>query len=205
MPKLFANGSNCLASRIQWDDHALLRQAYKGLARRIKNEMVHHDHPVTLQDLCKLIQTIDHHYWEWKAEVTREANPMSRVDPRNDLKIGKNPEAVPKSKAPENPKPSLDLIGKLGKDGKLTPQERQRRMDNSLCLFCGKPGILPKNARNRQPSQPEPMPPSPSYRSPSWRRQKKIEQPPTPRTPQGLCLISSCTNYCHPQRLHYHS
>ena len=34
---------NRLASRIQWDDHALLRQAYKGLARRIKNEMVHHD------------------------------------------------------------------------------------------------------------------------------------------------------------------
>ena len=42
---------NHLASRIQWGDHALLRQAYKGLARHIKNEMVHHDRPVTLQDL----------------------------------------------------------------------------------------------------------------------------------------------------------
>src|SRR5882724_11986786 len=26
---------------------------------------------------------------------------------------------------------------KLGKDGKLTPQERQHRLDNKLCLFCG--------------------------------------------------------------------
>ena len=34
---------NCLASCIQWDNHALLRQAYKGLAHCIKNEMVHHD------------------------------------------------------------------------------------------------------------------------------------------------------------------
>ena len=34
---------NRLASRIQWDDHTLLRQAYKGLAHHIKNEMVHHD------------------------------------------------------------------------------------------------------------------------------------------------------------------
>ena len=34
---------NHLASRIQWDDHALLWQAYKGLAHRIENEMVHHD------------------------------------------------------------------------------------------------------------------------------------------------------------------
>jgi hypothetical protein len=30
-----------------------------------------------------------------------------------------------------------DLTGKLGKDGKLTQEERQRRMDNNLCLFCG--------------------------------------------------------------------
>ena len=34
---------NRLASHIQWDDHTLFWQAYKGLACRIKNEMVHHD------------------------------------------------------------------------------------------------------------------------------------------------------------------
>ena len=106
--------------------------------------MVHHDRPVTLQDLRKLVQTIDHRYWERKAEVIREANPTSRVDPRNDPKIVKNPEAAPKNKAPEIPKPGPELIGKLGKDGKLTPQERQRRMDNSLCLFCGKTGHIAK-------------------------------------------------------------
>ena len=106
--------------------------------------MVHHNWPVTLQDLHKLVQTIDHRYWEWKAEVTRKANPMSRVDPRNNPKTGKNPEATPKGKSPENPKPVPDFVGKLGKDGKLTPQERQRRMDNSLCLFCGKTGHIAK-------------------------------------------------------------
>ena len=34
---------NHLASCIQWDDHALLWQAYKGLAHCIKDEIVHHD------------------------------------------------------------------------------------------------------------------------------------------------------------------
>ena len=58
---------NRLASHIQWDDHALLWQAYKGLAHHIKNEMVHHDQPITLLDLCKLVQAIDYHYWERKA------------------------------------------------------------------------------------------------------------------------------------------
>ena len=106
--------------------------------------MVHHNWPVTLQDLSKLVQAIDHCYWERKAEVTHEANSVSRVDPRYDLKTSKNPEAAPKGKALENPKPSPDLTGKLGKDGKLTPQECQHRMDNSLCLFCGKTGHIAK-------------------------------------------------------------
>ena len=73
-----------------------------------------------------------------------KANPASRVDPWNNLKTGKNPEAVPKGKALENPKPSPDLTGKLGKGGKITPQEHQHRMDNSLCLFCRKTGHIAK-------------------------------------------------------------
>ena len=40
-----------------------------------------------------------------------------------------------KSKSAPNP-----LSDKLGKDGKLTPQERQRRFDNNLCMFCGGTG-----------------------------------------------------------------
>ena len=110
--------------------------------------MVHHDRPVTLQDLRKLIQAIDHCYWERKAKVVCEANPASRVDPRNDPKTSKNPEAAPKGKALENPKPSPNLTGKLGKDGKLTPQEHQSRMDNSLCLFCRKTGQIAKDCPN---------------------------------------------------------
>ena len=51
---------------------------------------------------------------------------------------------MPKGKSPENPKPIPDFVGKLGRDGKLTPQERQCRMDNSLCLFCGKTGHIAK-------------------------------------------------------------
>lgn len=33
----------------------------------------------------------------------------------------------------------------LGPDGKLKPEERQRRMDNNLCLRCGKPGHTVNN------------------------------------------------------------
>ena len=46
-------------------------------------------------------------------------------------------------KSKETPKTQStkpDLTGKLDSKGKLTQQERQHRIDNNLCLFCGKPG-----------------------------------------------------------------
>ena len=104
--------------------------------------MVHHDQPITLLDLHKLVQAINYHYWTQKAEIMREANPTSKVDPKGDPKAGRNPKTMPmpKGKAPENlkPSPESDMTRKLGKDGKLTLQEHRHLMDNSLCLFCGK-------------------------------------------------------------------
>jgi hypothetical protein len=61
-----------------------------------------------------------------------------------------------------------DLVGKFGPDGKLTPQEKQRRMDNNLCLLCADPGhrVLhcPKATKarsvNPETSDPSPQPTS---------------------------------------------
>ena len=41
-------------------------------------------------------------------------------------------------------KPNPDLSLKLGKDGKLTQAERQRRFEQNLCLFCSKTGHITK-------------------------------------------------------------
>ena len=38
-----------------------------------------------------------------------------------------------------------DLSTKLGKDGKLTQQERQCRFEQNLCMFCGKGGHVAKD------------------------------------------------------------
>ena len=43
------------------------------------------------------------------------------------------------------PKPSSDLAPKLGADRRLTQKERQYRIDQKLCLFCGKPGHMAKD------------------------------------------------------------
>jgi len=52
---------------------------------------------------------------------------------------------VPKSHTPtEAPSTSFAqrIADLLGPDGKLKPEERQRHMDNGLCLCCGEPGHM---------------------------------------------------------------
>src|SRR5882724_35885 len=53
-----------LAACIEWGNAALHRQAYNGLAKHIKDDMVHHNKPNTLTGLQNLIQAIDAHYRE---------------------------------------------------------------------------------------------------------------------------------------------
>ena len=48
-----------LATCVQWGEAALCRQAYNGLAKCIKDDMVHHDKPNTLSGLWKFIQAFD--------------------------------------------------------------------------------------------------------------------------------------------------
>src|SRR6266481_3243872 len=82
---------NRLSSRIKWGEAALHRQAYNGLARHIKNEMVHHPKPTSLADLRKLVQAIDSWYWECKVEITHDSATTStcqeaKPNPKTDKK-----------------------------------------------------------------------------------------------------------------------
>ena len=145
-----------LSSHVYWGKAALLRQAYNGLAKWIKNEIVHHDKPTTPSGLRRLVQAIDACYWECKVEITWKtpaANSSSNRSEKNDNK-GKgslqskqknnnnlsSSSSQNKGKSSE-PKKMLtpNLSSKLGKDRKLDPQERQRRLDKNLCLVCGAP------------------------------------------------------------------
>jgi len=155
-----------LATHIQWDEAALWRQAYNGLTKCIKDDMVHHDKLNTLSGLWKLVQAIDAQYWEWCGEVSHKTHASGtsrnkteqKSDSSNsDNKSGKcssqskqknNNSGSTQSKCSTSeqkksttPHPSL----KLGKDRKLTPQERQRCLTTNFAFFCGTSGHITKD------------------------------------------------------------
>lgn len=158
---------NRLAIRTGWDDGVLRHRYYSGLAERIKDIMGQQGKPTTLDEMKFLAHSIDSRHWERLREKSRAGRSKSDSHDKSDSKNNKSDD---KGKTPasgsnqsnqsknnnksNNNKPakpasssgnSASIADKLGKDGKLTQEERQRRFDNNLCLFCGGTGHTAKN------------------------------------------------------------
>ena len=176
-----------LAVRTGWDDSVLRHRYYSGLAERIKDVMGQQGKPATLDDMRTLAHSIDSRYWERTREKSRSGKSKADASDKSDHKSDKpddknkpgsssgNNNNRNKGKANSGKPASTSssssstpsIADKLGKDGKLTPQERQRRFDNNLCLFCGGTGHTAKDcskasssaaktkARAAQASEPE--------------------------------------------------
>jgi len=144
---------------------ALRRLFYSGLLDCLKDEIARVGKPLPLHGLWALCQEIDARYWECKDEIARTTKSQSTASPAkssdsggNSSKSGKekskagntsSPAAAGSSKTTNNPSSSgsnrPDLTNKLGKDGKLTTDERKRHLDNNLCMFCRGPGHFVDN------------------------------------------------------------
>jgi hypothetical protein len=148
---------NRLAIQTGWDDGVLRHRYYSGLAERIKDVMGQQGKPTTLDAMKLLAHSIDARYWERYREKSRsdKSKPDKTDKPEN--KSDSTPKSDKKGDKPKKGKADSDsgkqssaagsssVPEKLGKDGKLTPQERQRRFDNNLCMFCGGVGHVAKD------------------------------------------------------------
>jgi Domain of unknown function (DUF4939) len=153
-----------LAARVEWGDAALRRQLYKGLPDRIKDDIARVGKPNKLSELRAMIQAFDARYWERRSEITRDSAKTERSNDKgksvqtsntNDRKTqhsgkpnpnnsGNSGKSGNSSNNSGNAKKPSDLSTKLGSDGKLTAEERKRRYENNLCLFCGRTGHVAK-------------------------------------------------------------
>jgi len=138
---------------------------YSGLPDHLKDEIARVGKPLTLHGLRALCQEIDARYWERKDEISRTTKTQSTSSPTKSSNSGGNSSNSGQEKSKTgNPSSSTnssgsskatsnqsssgsrpDLTNKLGKDGKLTADERKRRLDNNLCMFCGGTGHFVDN------------------------------------------------------------
>jgi len=160
---------NRLASQVQdYGDGVLCRLFYSGLPDRLKDEIARVGKPLTLHGLRALCQEIDTRYWERKDEISRTMKSQPTSSPTKPSNSGGNSSNSGQeksktgnssssansgsSKATSNQSTSgsrPDLTNKLGKDGKLTMDERKRRLDNNLCMFCGGTGHFVDNCSKK--------------------------------------------------------
>ena len=129
-----------------WDDGVLQHCYYSGLVERIKDIMGQQGKPATLEAMKALVHSIDSHYWEQNHEKSHsgkiKSNNQNKPDNKNQKPNDKNKASTSRtssgnhnnSKGNKNNKSgkpasssgnSTSISDKLGKDGKLTPQERQ--------------------------------------------------------------------------------
>src|SRR5882724_7851868 len=83
---------------------------------------------------------------EQKSDSSKSDNKSGKGSSQSKQKNNNSGSTQGKGSTSEQKKPTTpDLSLKLRKDRKLTPQERQRRLDNKLCLFCGTSGHVAKD------------------------------------------------------------
>src|SRR5260370_2113479 len=141
---------NTLASRVSWGDAALCFQFYDGLPKRLKDKIAILGKPKSLREMVNVTVRYDALHWERQAEqsMNHQFDPKTippcpseppRAPTTNLLPTNCNSATTPHQPetsrtTPHTPKPYDNV---LGLDGKLKPEELERRHKNRLCLACG--------------------------------------------------------------------
>jgi hypothetical protein len=119
-----------VASRSSWNMEALVDAFLHSLADYIKDELVSHDQPPTLDEAIALAVRIDRRIQARRHERGRQSPSTStRSVPTALLSAPATPSSQPDQSEPME-------IGRTS----LTPAERQRRITSNLCLYCGGDG-----------------------------------------------------------------
>jgi Ty3 transposon capsid-like protein len=119
-----------LANRVGWDNRSLCSQFYSGLKYPVKLEIAKVKQPERLEELVEMAISIDHLQRESLAQLGPAPRPLDQP-PRRDHR---------------RDAPSAASSGRH-----LTEQQREHRLKNNLCLYCGGEGHIIRNCPVRLP------------------------------------------------------
>jgi Retrotransposon gag protein len=146
-----------LVADVDWNSEPAIRHALKrGLSLELKQELVHHDLPDTLNEFVRLCQKLDNRLRAFDAETRYRSSsrPTSRpaLNPSQITAPFTAPSPIrapqPAATSSSNPPIPMDISSNRRK---LTPDERARRIAEGLCLYCGGAGHLVAHCPNARP------------------------------------------------------
>ena len=151
-----------LAARVDWNDAALRECYFRGLPLRLRTEVIRGGKPTSLGDLRLKAQECDEVFWMQKNEASLETKtkptPPTKDPPKPNSTPSQNSQnkSNDSNKKPNNQNNKSENSDKprdtkhLGKDGRLTTEERNRRIKEGLCLYCGQKGHNAKDCKKSQ-------------------------------------------------------
>lgn len=140
-----------LQSRIDWDDAALRTVFENGLKDTIKDSLIHHDKPETLQATIELATRIDNRLWE-RNQQRNKTTPMiaNTKKHRRQVRMDKDGDIIMTDKVQTGKRKTYPK-----KSDGLSKEERQKRYDSKACLRCGEVGHFRKDCPKNEPAAKE--------------------------------------------------
>lgn len=145
-----------LAAKSGWDKLALQGIFRRGLSEELKDELAARDDTSSLEELISLTVRLDNRLRERRRERTVRGGPQrgavsswnpSDAPPPHRESFTTSPAAATSSSTAVSEEPML-----LGRT-RLTPEERQRRLRQGLCLYCGQTGHIRSDCQIRPKDQ----------------------------------------------------
>lgn len=113
-----------LASELDWSQETLIQYYRRGLQDEIRRELIHFDTPNTLLEMISLASRMEARIKEYHMSSTRD----------NQRRRDNLPTFKPNTPLDENSSP-MEVGGQ--RKPRLTDQEKQRRRQYNLCMYCG--------------------------------------------------------------------
>ena len=131
-----------LATESGWNEEALFDAFMRGLAESIRDHLTALELPNDVDSLIALVIKIDNHIQLREEERSRlHVNAPSRRDPATDPRLlsWRSPARFSPVAASPAPPANSEEPMQLGRT-RLTAEERQRRLREGRCIYCGQTG-----------------------------------------------------------------
>jgi len=134
-----------LSSRTKWNNEALKYHFIKGLNDEIQDLLATRDLPHDLGSFVSKVISLDNQMRERRLQrySSKPSKPFSHFVPKQNYPQDSRPTHAPPQlrSTPPSDGPSPMEVGASRKQfSPLSAEERKRRVEKNLCLYCGQPG-----------------------------------------------------------------